>query len=75
MVATGDVDKGGHRLADVLAAWLEKLPQDGAYPLADGRTTTAVKKSELLLTELPHRHVLKVFLRPDKADYQDRRRE
>jgi hypothetical protein len=43
MVATGDVDKGGHRLADVLAAWLEKLLQDGAYPLADGRTTTAAK--------------------------------
>src|ERR1700685_4302766 len=34
MVATGDVDKGGHRRADVLAAWLEKFPQGRAYPLA-----------------------------------------
>ena len=51
MVAIGDVDKGGHRLADVLTAWLEKFPQDGAYPLADGSMTTAVKNQELLLTD------------------------
>jgi hypothetical protein len=34
MVATGDVDKGGHRLADILAAGLKEFPQGGDYPLA-----------------------------------------
>jgi hypothetical protein len=44
MVASGDVDKGGHRLAGVLAPrCLEKFPQGGAYPFADESTTTAAK--------------------------------
>jgi acyl carrier protein len=44
MVANGDADKGGHRIAGTLAAYLENLPQDRAYlPLADGSTATAGK--------------------------------
>jgi hypothetical protein len=45
MVATGDADKGGHRLADILAAELKEFPQSGAYPLASGSTTTDSKNS------------------------------
>src|ERR1700734_2356385 len=45
MVATGDADKGGHRLADILAAGLKEFPQGGAYPLAGGSTTTDSKNS------------------------------
>src|ERR1700678_294303 len=49
MVATGDADKGGHRLAEILAECLQRAPQDGAYPFADGSTADSCKEQELLL--------------------------
>src|ERR1700733_762186 len=53
MVAIGDVDKGGHRLPGALPPRLEKLPQDGACPLANGSATTAVKNRNCYLRTSP----------------------